>query len=187
MNSEVKTTNQSDDPEAPPGVSSSAERRSFLGVIIGLIASGIAAVLGLAIGRFTIEPALAGSNSELWVGAGPLDGIPEGKPVKRVVTITREVGWGLFTEAGSVWIIRNSDAITVFSAVCPHLGCSINTSAAAGGFVCLCHQSSWNGVGVKVGGPTPRDMDTLEHRIENGELLVRYQSFKQGIAEKEAV
>jgi menaquinol-cytochrome c reductase iron-sulfur subunit len=185
MNSEVKTTNLSDATEAPARVSYSVERRSFFGVIIGLITSGIAATLGLAIGRFTIGPALTGSNSEQWVGAGPLAGIPEGKPVKRVVTIAQEVGWGRFNEPGSVWVIRNSDAITVFSAVCPHLGCSIN--ASANGFICPCHQSLWNGAGVKTGGPTPRDMDVLEHRIENGALLVKYQSFKQGVAEKEAV
>jgi len=185
MNSEFKTTNLSDAPEAPARVSSSAERRSFFGVIIGLITSGIAATLGLAIGRFTIGPALTGSNSEQWVAAGPLAGIPEGKPVKRVVTIAQEVGWGRFTESGSVWVVRNSDVITVFSAVCPHLGCSIN--ASANGFICPCHRSSWDGAGVKTGGPTPRDMDLLEHRIENDALLVKYQSFKQGVAEKEAV
>jgi menaquinol-cytochrome c reductase iron-sulfur subunit len=185
MNSEIKTTNLSDAPEAPAKISSSAERRSFLGVIIGLITSGITTMLGLAIGRFTIGPALTSSNSEQWVGAGPLAGIPEGKPVKRVVTIAQEVGWGRFTEPGSVWVIRNSDAITIFSAVCPHLGCAIN--ASANGFVCPCHRSLWNSEGVKTGGPAPRDMDVLEHRIENGALLVKYQSFKQGLAEKETV
>jgi quinol---cytochrome c reductase iron-sulfur subunit, bacillus type len=185
MNFEVKTTNLSDDPETTVGVSSPAERRSFLGAIIGLITSGIAATLGLAIGRFAIEPALSGSNSEQWVGAGSLADIPESKPVKRVVTIAQEVGWGRFTEPGSIWVIKNSDEITVYSAVCPHLGCSIN--ASANGFICACHQSSWNGAGAKTGGPTPRDMDVLEHRIENGTLLVKYQSFKQGVAEKEAV
>ena len=185
MNSEVKTTNLPDAPEASARVSSTADRRSFFGAIIGLITSGITATLGWAIGRFTIGPALTDSNSEQWVGAGPLADIPESKPVKRVVTIAQEVGWGRFTEPGSVWVVRNNDAITVYSAVCPHLGCSIN--ASANGFICACHRSSWNGAGAKTGGPTSRDMDVLEHRIENGELLVKYQSFKQGVAEKEAV
>ncbi|MCI0389049.1 MAG: Rieske 2Fe-2S domain-containing protein [Acidobacteria bacterium] len=181
----IKTTGIPGEAEVLAGESSSVERRSFLGVIIGLITSGIAATLGLAIGRFTIEPALTGSNSEQWVDAGALADIPEGRPVKRVVMIAREVGWGRFNEPGSVWVIRDGEATTVFSAVCPHLGCSIN--ASANGFICPCHQSSWDGVGAKTGGPTPRDMDALEHRIENGGLLVKYQSFKQGVAEKEVV
>ncbi|MBO0801304.1 MAG: Rieske 2Fe-2S domain-containing protein [Blastocatellia bacterium] len=185
MNSEIKTKDRPGATEDSAIVSSSAERRSFLGVIIGLITSGIAATLGLAIGRFIIVPAFTASNSEQWIGAGPLADIPEGKPVKRILAIAQEVGWGRFTAAGSVWVIRNGDSITVFSAVCPHLGCSINTSA--NGFICPCHRSSWNGAGAKTGGPTPRDMDTLEHRIEDGALLVKYQSFKQGMAKKEAI
>ncbi len=185
MNFEVKTRGLPDVPESLAGASSSVERRSFLGVIIGLITSGIAATLGLAIGRFTIEPALIGSDSEQWVDAGLLTDIPEGKPVKRVVTIAQEVGWGRFNEPGSVWVIRDGERTTVFSAVCPHLGCSIN--ASANGFICPCHQSSWDGAGAKTGGPTPRNMDLLEHRIENGALLVKYQSFKQGVVEKESV
>ncbi|MBO0719528.1 MAG: Rieske 2Fe-2S domain-containing protein [Blastocatellia bacterium] len=185
MNFQDKTTNLTDAPEASTGTTLSARRRSFLGVLIGFITSGIAVPLGLAVGRFTIGPALSDSNAEQWVGAGPLTGIPEGRPVKRIVTISQEVGWGSFTEPGSVWVIRNSEAITVFSAVCPHLGCSINASAK--GFICPCHQSSWNSAGVKTGGPTPRDMDVLEHRIENDALLVKYQAFKQGIAQKEKV
>ena len=185
MNFETKTSDISDAPEALDGASSMVERRSFLGVVIGGITSGIGAALSLAIGRFTIEPALADSKTEQWVDAGQLADIPEGKPVKRAVTVVQEVGWGQFHEPGSVWVIRNGEAIKVFSAVCPHLGCSIN--ASANGFICPCHQSSWDGAGAKTGGPTPRSMDALEHRIENGALLVKYQSFKQGIAEKETV
>src|SRR5262245_46164108 len=101
MNSEFETTNLSDAPEAPASISSSAERRSFFGVIIGLITSGIAATLGLAIERFTIGPALTASNSEQWVDAGPLAGIPEGKPVKRVVRRSEERRVG--KECSSRW------------------------------------------------------------------------------------
>jgi len=61
---EFETTNLSDAPEAPTRVSSASERRSFFGVIIGLITSGIAATLGLAIERFIFGPALTASNSE---------------------------------------------------------------------------------------------------------------------------
>ena len=185
MNFETNSSGISDAPGAMVEASTTVERRSFLGVIIGGITSGIGAALSLAIGRFTVEPALADSKTEQWVDAGQLADIPEGRPVKRAVTIVQEVGWGRFNEPGSVWVIRNGEVIAVFSAVCPHLGCSIN--ASANGFICPCHQSSWNGAGAKTGGPTPRSMDTLEHRIENGSLLVKYQSFKQGIAEKETV
>lgn len=181
MKSETKTSGIS----AAPDGTYAEERRSFLGVIIAGIASIIGGALSLAAGRFAIEPTLAAAQTEQWITAGPLAEIPEGKPVRRAVTIVQEAGWGRFHEPGSVWVVRNGEALMVFSAVCPHLGCSIN--ASADGFVCPCHRSSWDGTGVKTGGPAPRNMDTLEHRIENGALLVRYQNFKQGTAEREVV
>jgi Rieske Fe-S protein len=81
--------------------------------------------------------------------------------------------------------VKNEQQLTVFSSVCPHLGCTIN--ANANGFGCVCHNSAWNGSGDKLGGPSPRALDVLEHKIEGDVLKVRYQSFKQGVAEKLAV
>lgn len=182
MNFETKTTDISDPAD---GASSSVERRSFLGVLIGAITAGIGAVLGVTIGRYVVEPALADSSTEQWVDAGLLAEIPEGQAVKRNVIIAQNVGWGQENTQGLVWIHRQGETITVYSAVCPHLGCTINHSA--NGFLCPCHKSSWDGEGKKNGGPTPRNMDVLEHRIEGGALQVKYQNFKIGIAEKEAV
>ncbi len=41
----------------------SAERRSFLGAVIGLIASGITAALGVIIGRYSIAPTLSRADT----------------------------------------------------------------------------------------------------------------------------
>jgi Rieske Fe-S protein len=81
-----------------------------------------------------------------------------------------------------VWIVKKGESLTVFSSVCPHLGCTINQNA--GGFGCVCHNSAWSGVGEILRGPAPRGMDILEHKVESNVLKVRYQNFKQGVAEK---
>lgn len=161
------------------------ERRSFLGVVIGLIASGIAAVLGVTIGRYTIGPVLSLANTSEWTDVGLLEEIPEGKPTKRSVVVSQDAGWGRFNSQQLVWVIKGAEDITVFSAVCPHLGCTINE--AADGFICPCHGSAWSFEGHRVGGPAPRDVDILEHRVEFGLLKVKYQYFKQGIGEREEV
>jgi menaquinol-cytochrome c reductase iron-sulfur subunit len=80
-------------------------------------------------------------------------------------------------------VLRKGDQLVVFSSVCPHLGCTINENA--GGFGCVCHNSAWNGEGEKLGGPAPRGMDTLEHKVESNVLKIRFQNFKQGVAEKQ--
>lgn len=161
------------------------ERRSFLGVIAGLIAGGISAVLGVTIGRFAIEPALSAGGSEGWTDIGPLAEIPEGQLVKRNVVVSQDAGWGKFNSQKLIWVIRKGDNVTIFTAVCPHLGCTVNAKNDL--FVCACHDSKWDLAGNSLGGPTPRGLDSLEHKVEGDVLKVRYQDFKQGIPQKEVL
>lgn len=164
---------------------SKTERRSFLGIIAGLIAAGISAVMSVTIGRFAIAPALSASGSQAWTDVGPLADIPDGKPVKRNVIVSQNAGWGEFNSQKLVWVIKNGEKITVFTAVCPHLGCTVNAKQEA--FVCACHNSKWDVAGDRLDGPTPRGLDVLEHKVEGDVLKVRYQDFKQGVAQKEVL
>ena len=161
------------------------ERRSFLGVLSGLIAAGITAVLGINIGRFAVSPALSAAGAENWSDLGPIADIPEGKPTKRNVVVSQDAGWGKFQAQRAVWVIRNGEKVTVFTAVCPHLGCTVNAKEDA--FFCACHDSKWDVAGNTEGGPTPRGLDALEYKVENDALKVRYQDFKQGIPQKEVL
>lgn len=160
-------------------------RRSFMGAVIGLIWSGISAVVAVTVGRFAVAPALkAGTNVE-WTEVGLLEEFAEDRPVKRTVVVSQDAGWGRFNAQRLIWVIKAGQKLTVFSAVCPHLGCTINQTAS--GFICPCHGSAWNADGRKLGGPSPRDMDVLEHRIEGDLLEVRYQYFRQSQPEKTSV
>lgn len=161
------------------------ERRSFLGVIAGLIAGGISAVLGVTIGRFAISPALSAGGVEGWTDVGPLADIPEGQLVKRNVIVSQDAGWGKFNSQKLIWVTRKGENVTVFTAVCPHLGCTVNAKNDV--FICACHDSKWDVAGNSMGGPTPRGLDSLEHKVEGDVLKVRYQDFKQGIAQKEVL
>jgi menaquinol-cytochrome c reductase iron-sulfur subunit len=161
------------------------ERRSFLGVISGLIVAGISTVLGVTIGRFSISPAFSTSNEQEWTDLGSLDEFAEGKLVKKNVIVSQDAGWGKFQSQRSVWVVRNGESAKVFSGVCPHLGCSVG--ARADKFICACHGSEWNVEGSSVAGPTPRGLDTLEFRVEDGKLKIKYQDFKQGLTTKEVL
>lgn len=177
-------TDQSDQPE----------RRTFIGAIIGTIVTGISAVLGITIGRYSIAPAFAASEAEKWIDLATIDDLLEGTLVRRSLQITQTAGWGEFNTQRLVWVTRRGREVKIFSAVCPHLGCTVNargdraaSGALLGGFVCACHGSSWDESGNRLDGPTPRALDTLEHRIEGDLIKVKYQDFKQGLAEKEVV
>jgi menaquinol-cytochrome c reductase iron-sulfur subunit len=161
----------------------SAGRRSFLAVVIGLIGAGITAVMAVTIGRYAVGPALkAGDQSAVWTDAGSLDELPDGVWVKRNVVVSQDAGWGKFNSQRPIWVRRQGQDFTVYSAACPHLGCTINQ--AASGFICPCHGSAWNPEGQKLAGPSPRNMDSLDYRVQAEILQVNYQYFKQGLAEK---
>lgn len=161
------------------------ERRSFLGVISGLIVAGISAVLGVSIGRFSIAPAFSSSGEQNWTDLGSLDEIAEGQLVKKSVVVSQDAGWGKFQTQRSVWIVKRGEDIKVYSGVCPHLGCAVNSRAEK--FICACHGSEWDESGNTLAGPSPRALDTLEFRVEDNKLKVKYQDFKQGITAKEVL
>lgn len=161
------------------------DRRSWLGVVIGLIGAAITTTLGITIGRFAIAPAFSKAADATWIELGPLSAIPENQLVRKNILISQEAGWGRFNAPRSLWVIRKGENVTIFSGVCPHLGCSVNTKEDA--FICACHGSKWNQTGEKTAGPAPRSLDSMEHQIENGILKVQYQDFKQGTAVKEVL
>ncbi len=158
------------------------ERRSFLGLISGLIVAGISTVLGVTIGRFSIGPAFSASSEQGWTDLGPLDEYAEGQLVKKNVIVSQDAGWGKFQTQRSVWVVRKGENVKIFSAVCPHLGCSVTAKSEK--FICACHNSEWDVDGVTKDGPSPRGLDTLEFRVEDNKLKVKYQDFKQAVTEK---
>jgi len=157
--------------------STATPRRSFLGAAILLIWSEIGVVLAATIGRYVLAPIWSPPEPPDWTEIGLLEEFSVGKPVKRSVVVTQNSGWGRFNMQRLVWVVRDERSLTVFSATCPHLGCTINQTAQ--GFICPCHGSAWAADGRKLGGPSPRDMDALEHRLDGDLLLVRYRHFTQ--------
>jgi len=87
-----------------------------------------------------------------------------------------------------VWVLRNpDDSVSVYTAVCPHLGCTVNWKTESKNFNCACHQNSFDLAGKLLSGPAVRPMDTLDYKVEAGLLYVKYQSFKTGIPTKEVL
>ncbi len=82
-----------------------------------------------------------------------------------------------------VWVIKHSESTaSVFSPLCTHLNCRY--AFVKNEFVCPCHGSIFDENGKVIGGPAPRPLDTLPHKIEGGELYVQWILFKAGIPQK---
>jgi Rieske Fe-S protein len=156
-------------------------RRSFLGALAWIFAGIIGLVTGVAGAIYAIYPAFPGKREqeEPWQAITPISQIPEGKPTRFTFNLVERAGWAETTVQQAVWITRQGQNLVVFSAVCPHEGCTVDHEPK--GFICRCHLSQWQDDGTKVAGPTARGLDKLEYRVTNNQLEVKYQNFRRGI------
>ncbi|MEM8864269.1 MAG: Rieske (2Fe-2S) protein, partial [Planctomycetota bacterium] len=131
-------------------------------------------------------------SSGNWVRVASLDAVPtDGRPVRFPVIAKRTDAWSAYPPEpiGSVYLRRTAEGETpvAHTTVCPHLGCSVDYRPAQDCFLCPCHNSEFTVEGARTDpeeSPSPRDMDTVEVKIENGQVLVDYRNFKGGVEAK---
>jgi cytochrome b6-f complex iron-sulfur subunit/menaquinol-cytochrome c reductase iron-sulfur subunit len=162
------------------------------GAIRLIVASGaIGSVLvSVPAGRMLLAPGREGDSSARWVKTVRFDSLKEGEPLRVVLVADRKDAWTLErdVELGNAWLVRRGAAVAAFSATCPHLGCAIDRAArSSGGFTCPCHDSSFDADGRCLDGPSPRDLDRLETRLEGGFVLVDFRRFCLGTPERVAI
>jgi Rieske Fe-S protein len=164
-------------------------RRRFLKVSCGALLVGV----GGAIGGPVITSFLAPRSQRTVTGGdepsdyGKLDDLPVGVPQKRDVVAETHDAWAR-TDAkviGSIWLVRHADHVAAFSAVCPHLGCSIGYDDKHQVFYSPCHDSAFDkDTGEWLKGPAPRGMDPLPLEISDGRIRIAYRRFVLGIKER---
>ncbi len=160
-------------------------RRTFLSWLIVAVGGFITAVLGIPVAAAAIAPALKGGKGTE-VSAGPANSFPVGEPKAATVTITIADGWVQNQQDRGIWVIaKGNNDFTVFNGRCVHLGCAYSWVPATKEFDCPCHGGRYSITGEVLGGPPPRPLDTLQWRVDQGNLLVNYEDFRLGIPQKE--
>jgi menaquinol-cytochrome c reductase iron-sulfur subunit len=181
------STKASDSPPPPPHSEEPrpARRTVTLAVIAGSCV--IAAATAIPAAAFVSAPIGSKGAAGRWVRTIRLDQLTEGQPKRVSIVDDRRDAWTIErgVELGSVWVVRHGDKVTAFSAVCPHLGCSVNVATGnETGFACPCHTSAFAPDGKRKSGPAPRDLDGLDTRIEDGFVAVDFRRFRIGVPEK---
>ena len=117
-------------------------RRGFFQLTLGwLVGAFAAAATGTAAVRFLVPNVLFEPGQRFKMGKP--DDYPDG-------SIT-------FLEDERVFLVRRGNTFRCLSAVCSHLGCTVNRTAT--GYHCPCHGSVFNNPGNVVGGPAPRALN----------------------------
>ncbi|OGW42459.1 MAG: hypothetical protein A2010_17335 [Nitrospirae bacterium GWD2_57_9] len=165
-------------------MSGQVNRRNFMiRAIIGIFAF-IGGVMAAALGGFGILPALKKREAE-WSDAGTITDLAVGQPNERRFLEMVKSGWQSQKQERSIWIVRKADgSITAFTANCPHLGCGYRWIADRNRFECPCHGSIFDLDGKILAGPSPRRLDSIETKVENGRLFVQYEVYQLGTSKK---
>lgn len=176
-----------------------AERRSALQLLSLIFMSLIGAAQGAPALLYLLDPVRRRKKDEPEAAAVPvarlsdvpdLDQGPQKTPL-RVPVVARVLhdAWNRFDNVrqGSVWLYRRGAALSCFSTVCPHAGCSIDYDNQKNCFVCPCHGSVFSQDGARREGPTPRDMDRIDVQVKDGQVLCRYRRFRLAVGKKETI
>ena len=159
------------------------ERRSFLKWLIGALTAMIGLITGIPFLRVLINSAPLQKLS--YVEVGDISSLSIGQPQDMNFQVRVTDAYLQQEVTRSVWVIKHSSAeMTVFSPICTHLGCHYKWNPQTRHFECPCHASVFAVDGKVIGGPAPRSLDTLPHKIENGRLYVEWKRFKVGVSDK---
>lgn len=182
-------TKTGDAPTSSGGDVQGESRRAFLKVGVGVVGTGVACIAAAPAVGYVLFPldeqVTSGGNEFVIVGKRGM--FSADKPVKVDVYADVVDAWNRMKNVrlGSAWIVERDGELVALSTVCPHLGCAIDFDEASSKFKCPCHRSAFSLEGEREEGPSPRDMDRLEVKDEEGIISVMYQRFKQGIEDKE--
>ncbi len=126
---------------APTPKNNDVSRRGFLQLTLGWLAGAFAVVASTAAGvRFLVPNVLF--EPSLIFKAGKPEDYPDG-------SVT-------FLENERVFLVRHGNTYRCLSAVCTHLGCTVNRTDR--GYHCPCHGSVFSDQGKVQSGPAPRPL-----------------------------
>ncbi len=164
-------------------------RRSFLMALFAVSGACVSALLAIPVVRFVTFPLRKAAMDDTWSEIGPVQELGAlTAPTAKTITLERRDAWQTSTSQTAVYVLPQANgAFRVLSPVCPHLGCSVRWVDAQNRFICPCHSGQFTAEGTRISGPPPRSMDSLETKIEDGVLKVRYQYFRQLVATKEEI
>jgi menaquinol-cytochrome c reductase iron-sulfur subunit len=165
------------------------DRRSFFGTLLALGSFCVGGLLSVPLIRYTLFPLLRRTTE---LKPSPVGSLSEfsslSDPVARTIQIDQVDGWRKAISEKTVYVTKDSHGqLCVLSSICPHLGCTVPWISDKKEFICPCHGATYSPDGSRISGPSLRGMDTLETTVHDGQLQVRFEYFRQLVADKEVI
>lgn len=134
------------------------ERRTFLGMILGAVGAGLAALFIWPLFRFLAPRNKGDAVAQVRL---PRDQAPVG-------------GAHFFSFQGRPAVLLQPEAgeFVALSAVCTHLGCIIKWVDDSQEFLCPCHAGRFSTSGQVLGGPPPEPLKSYAVTVEGDDILI---------------
>ncbi|MDQ2665133.1 MAG: Rieske (2Fe-2S) protein [Gemmatimonadota bacterium] len=146
----------------------------------------IAALLAIPVVRYLLYPLTADAAASGLSAAGPLsEATAASSPLSRTLDVKQQDGWRKTQSTPRVYLVKTGTTVQALSAICPHLGCTVPWVASRKEFVCPCHGAVFGPDGAYRSGPARRGMDTLETQVTGGTVMVKYQTFRPDVPNKQ--
>lgn len=202
-NPQDDATSAKDSAESKAPSNDDKTRRGFFeiaSIILGAIVGVAPALIGLVafldpLRRTPAKPKSrqqgTGDGASGLIRVASLGALSVGTPQRFPVIDDQLDAWNFTPDQpiGAVYIEKLADdTVRVFNTTCPHAGCSVACNGAA--FECPCHSSSFNLDGTKRvsesgrANPSPRDLDALDYKVQDGDIWVDFKNFYTGKHEK---
>ena len=188
-----KSNTKKECPETAKKCCSEDSRRKFI-VVSTVTVSAACGLFPLASGITTVfDPVKKSSGKQKnvpWTKVAPLRNLSEdGKPAKFEVILEQvKDAWTTYKNVpvGAVYLARDGDEVTAFNLKCPHLGCAVDYRSKSNDYFCPCHNSTFglDGSVTDLESPSPRGLDTMDTKVEEGVVWIRFQQFRPNISEK---
>jgi menaquinol-cytochrome c reductase iron-sulfur subunit len=164
-------------------------RRSFFGVLLGIGAAGMGALLAVPVLRYVLYPLYAKTSKSIWSLVGAMDDFSDlAQPILKPIDLKQVDGWREVDSSQTVYVVKGADGkLQVLSAICPHMGCTVAWHKGQNEFVCPCHGGRFSSDGKNVFGPPPRGMDPLPNKVEDGKLMVKFEYFRENVPNREVL
>lgn len=144
----------------PDGEASSTRRR-FVNWLLGTTLGGFAASVLYPVGRYLVPPEGGESSAASVTLPFPADEVRPNSG--RIFKMGNRPGIVIRTPGGE---------LRAFTAVCTHLGCTVQYREDLGHIWCACHNGHYDLNGINIAGPPPRPLDPFVLNVRGDRMVV---------------
>lgn len=139
----------------------SQTRRRFINWLLGTSAGGLLASALYPVARYLVPPVGAeAATSSTTLEIGPEDVAPNSGQIFK------------FGNSPGI-VLRTPDGdLRAFSAVCTHLGCTVQYRPDLSHIWCACHNGHFDLNGINIAGPPPRPLDHYSVNVRGDRIVV---------------